>query len=134
MQRFQRRSTKFGCRHRRRKNSARMITLLLLGQNFQKKWNWHGVFEKYTQERIADISNSIIALRLQPIRGHRRRWLFLNNHLLKMNNHLPLQFTSPSAILYLGWLALLYMTCICFDCSALPPRFSEFIYRSIATS
>ena len=26
------------------------------------------------------------------------------------------------------------MTCICFGCSALPPQFSEYIYRCIATS
>ena len=70
---------------------------------------------------------SIIALRFQPIRSRHRRWLYLNNHLLKMNNHLPLQFTPRNTV---SW-----MVCrICFDCSSLPPRFSEFIYRSIATS
>ena len=47
---------------------------------------------------------SIIALRFQPIRRRHRRWLYPNNHLLKMNNHLPLQFTP--AILYLGWFAV----------------------------
>ena len=50
---------------------------------------------------------------------------------LKMNNHLPLQFTP--AFLYLQ-LVCRTITCICFGCSAVPPRFSEIIYRSIATS
>ena len=77
------------------------------------------------------INDSIIALRFQPIRSRRKRWLFLNNHLLKMNNHLPLQFTPRNSV---SWMACCTMTCICFGCSALPPRFSEFIYRSIATS
>ena len=43
--------------------------------------------------------NYIIALRFQPIRSRRRRWLFLNNHLLKMNNHLSLQFIPHFCIL-----------------------------------
>ena len=60
------------------------------------------------------------------------RWLFLDNHLLKMNNHLPLQFTPPR--ISVSWMVCRTMTCICFGCSALPPRFSEFIYRCIATS
>ena len=63
------------------------------------------------------ISDSIIALRLQPIRSRRRRWLILNNHLLKMNNHLPLQFNPPPPRISVSW-----MVCrtICFGCSALP--------------
>ena len=48
-----------------------------------------------------------------------------------MNNHLPLQFTPRISV---SWMVCRTMTCICFGCSALPPRFSEFIYRSIATS
>ena len=48
-----------------------------------------------------------------------------------MNNHLPLQFTPRISV---SWMVCHTMTCICFGCSALPPRFSEFIYRSIATS
>ena len=48
-----------------------------------------------------------------------------------MNNHLPLQFTPRISV---SWMVCLTMTCICFGCSALPPRFSEFIYHSIATS
>ena len=42
----------------------------------------------------------IIALRFQSIRCRRGGLLFLNTHLLKMNNNLPLQFTP--AILYIG--------------------------------
>ena len=85
------------------------------------------------QQNINSILNSIIALRFQPIRSRCRRWLFLNNHLLKMNNHLPLQFT-PLPRISVSWMVCHTMTCICFGCSALPPRFSEFIYHSIATS
>ena len=88
--------------------------------------------DKPNSKDSGSIYNSIIALRFQPIRSPRRRWLFLNNHLLKMNNHLPLQFTP--AFLYLRWFAVLWQSSICFGCSTLPPRFSEFIYRSIATS
>ena len=73
----------------------------------------------------------IIALCFQPIRSRRRRWLFLNNHLLKMNNHLRLQFTPHISV---SCMVCRTMTCICFSCSALPPRFNEFIYRSIDTS
>ena len=75
--------------------------------------------------------HSIIALRFQPIRSRSSRWLYLNKHLLKMNNHLPLQFTPHISV---SWMVCRTMTCICFGCSALPPRFSEFIYHSIATS
>ena len=76
--------------------------------------------------------HSIIALRFQPIKSRRRRWLFQNKHLLKMNNHLPLH-PSPHRI-SVSWMVCRTKTCICFGCSALPPRFSEFIYCSIATS
>ena len=44
------------------------------------------------------VSYSIIALRFQPIRSRSSRWLYLNNHLLKMNNHLPLQFTPHISV------------------------------------
>ena len=81
--------------------------------------------------RKSTIMDSIIALRFQPIRSRSSRWLHLNNHLLKMNNHLPLQFTPHISV---SWMVCRTMTCICFGCSALPPRFSEFIYHSIATS
>ena len=77
------------------------------------------------------MSHSIITLRFQPIRSRCMRWLFLNNHLLKINNHLPLQFTHRISV---SWMVCRTMTCICFGCSALPPRFSEFIHRTIATS
>ena len=43
--------------------------------------------------------HSIIALWLQPIRCRRRRLLYLNTPLLKMNNNLPLQFTTHFCIL-----------------------------------
>ena len=49
--------------------------------------------------------DSIIALRFQPIRSRSSRWLYLNNHLLKMNNHLPLQFTPHISVC--GWFAVL---------------------------
>ena len=60
---------------------------------------------------------SIIALLFQPIRSRCMRWLFLNNHLLKMNNHLPLQFTPRISV---SWMVCRTMTCSCFGCSALP--------------
>ena len=65
------------------------------------------------QDDYARLHNydSIIALRFQPIRSRGSRWLFLNNHLLKMNNHLPLQFTPRISV---SWMVCRTMTCICF--------------------
>ena len=45
-----------------------------------------------------------------------------NNNVLKMNNHLPLQSTPRISV---SWVAYRTMTCICFGCSALPPRYEN---------
>ena len=74
-----------------------------------------------------------VALHFQPIRCRCRRLLFQNTHLLKMNNNLPLHPPPPPRI-SVSWMVCCTIICICFGCSSLPPRFSEFSYHCIATS